>query len=67
MKMELDNDSSRILSLEELEAKEQAENDKKERMEDENGPAITAEEEAMMDEMKASADAASNRQVQSLY
>jgi len=62
MKMELDNGSdSRILSLEELEAKEQAENDKKERMEDENGPAITAEEEAMMDEMKASADAASNR------
>jgi hypothetical protein len=62
MKMELDTGSdSRIKSLEELEAEEKAENDRKEGIEDNREPAITAEEEAMMDEMKASADSAANR------
>ena len=62
--MELDTGSdSRIKSLEELEAEEKAENDRKERIEDMREPAITAEEEAMMDEMKANADSAANRQV----
>ena len=62
MKMELDTGSdSRIKSLEELEAEEKAENDRKERIEDMREPAITAEEEAMMDEMKANADSAANR------
>ena len=60
MKMELDTGSDKkILSLEELEAKEKAENDKKDGMEEE--PAMTAEEETMMEEMKASAEAAFNR------
>lgn len=62
MKMELDTGADKkILSLEELEAQEKAENDRKEGIEDNREPDITAEEEAMMDEMKASAESAFNR------
>ena len=63
MKMELDTGSDKkIKTLEELEAEEKAENDRKEEMEDISEPvALTAEEEAMMEEMKASAEAAFNR------
>ena len=64
MKMELDTGSEekKYKTLEELEAEEKAENDRKEEMEDISEPvALTAEEEAMMEEMKASAEAAFNR------
>ena len=64
MKMELDTGSEekKYKTLEELEADEKAENDRKEEMEDISGPVqLTAEEEAMMEEMKASAEAAFNR------
>ena len=62
--MELDTGSEekKYKTLEELEADEKAENDRKEEMEDISGPVqLTAEEEAMMEEMKASAEAAFNR------
>ena len=64
MKMELDTGSEekKYKTLEELEAEEKAANDRKEEMEDISEPvALTAEEEAMMEEMKASAEAAFNR------
>ena len=64
--MELDTGSEekKYKTLEELEAEEKAENDRKEEMEDISEPvALTAEEEAMMEEMKASAEAAFNRWV----
>ena len=62
MKMELDTGSDRkIKTLEELEAEEKAENDRKEGIEDISEPDLTAEEEVMMEEMKASAEAAFNR------
>ena len=60
--MELDTGSDRkIKTLEELEAEEKAENDRKEGIEDISEPDLTAEEEIMMEEMKASAEAAFNR------
>ena len=62
MKMELDTGSDKkIKTLEELEAEEKAENDRKEGIEDISEPDLTAEEEIMMEEMKASAEAAFNR------
>ena len=61
--MELDTgNDKKIKSLEELEAEEKAENDRKEEMDGISEPvALTAEEELMMEEMKASAEAAFNR------
>ena len=62
MKMELDTgNDKKIKSLEELEAEEKAENDRKNGIEDMSEPALTTEEEVMMEEMKASAEAAFNR------